>query len=59
MSTLMQEEKRVRTVFLLDLSERAALEQLSLETGAPLAELLRRSVQAWLSTQAERGHAVN
>jgi ribbon-helix-helix CopG family protein len=40
--------KRIRTVFHLDKSDREALERMSKETGAPLAELLRRAVAQYV-----------
>jgi len=43
--------KKVRTVFYLDEAEKKALGRLSEKTGAPLAELLRRAVAAFLKQQ--------
>lgn len=40
--------KKVRTVFQLDEADRKTLEKLSQKTGAPVAELLRRAVAAYL-----------
>lgn len=46
-------EPKVRTVFLLGPTEREALEQLSADTGAPVSELLRRSVVSYLNKEGE------
>ncbi|HLV86644.1 MAG TPA: ribbon-helix-helix domain-containing protein [Candidatus Sulfotelmatobacter sp.] len=48
-------EHKVRTVFLLDQDKRVALEKLSADTGAPVAELLRRSVSNYLSSREVGG----
>ncbi len=47
-------EHKVRTVFLLDQDKRTALEKLSADTGAPVAELLRRSVTHFLNDREAR-----
>ena len=47
-------EHQVRTVFLLDQDKRAALQKLSADTGAPVAELLRRSVTHFLNDREAR-----
>jgi hypothetical protein len=39
---------KVRTVFYIDEIDKKALERLSQKTGAPVAELLRRAVAAYL-----------
>jgi len=43
--------KKIRTVFHLDEADRKALVRLSEKTGAPLSELLRRAVTAYLKAQ--------
>lgn len=43
--------KKIRTVFQLDAADKKALEKLSQKTGAPVAELLRRAVTAYLKDQ--------
>jgi hypothetical protein len=53
MLNTIEKHGKVRTVFLLDSAERRALEQLSGDTGAPVAELLRRSVASWLQKHSE------
>jgi uncharacterized protein (DUF111 family) len=40
--------RKVRTVVYLGKAEREALKKISEKTGAPVAELVRRAVQAWL-----------
>jgi hypothetical protein len=40
--------KKVRTVFYLNEAERKALESLSEKDGAPLSELIRRAIAAYL-----------
>jgi len=40
--------KRIRTVFHLEEKDRKVLEKMSKETGAPLAELLRRAVSQYV-----------
>jgi hypothetical protein len=54
---LAQEEKsnesKVRTVFLMRAAEREALEKLSAASGAPISELLRRSVTSYLQAKAQ------
>jgi hypothetical protein len=47
-------ESKIRTVFLLGPTERAALEQLSVNTGARLSELLRRATLFYLNRQREK-----
>lgn len=47
-------EHKVRTVFMLDHDKRIALEKLSADTGAPVAELLRRSVTHFLNDREAR-----
>ena len=47
-------EHKVRTVFLLEQDKRTALEKLSSDTGAPVAELLRRSVTHFLNERETR-----
>jgi ABC-type Zn uptake system ZnuABC Zn-binding protein ZnuA len=42
-------EHKVRTVFLLGAAEREALDKISAETGAPVAELLRRAADRYLN----------
>ena len=37
-----------RTVVYLDRTEREALEKMSIKTGAPVGELIRRAVAEWL-----------
>ena len=43
--------RRIRTVIYLGKAEREALRKLSEKSGAPLAELVRRAVVAWLKAQ--------
>jgi hypothetical protein len=40
--------KKIRTVVHLDKPQRDALEKISQKTGAPVAELIRRAVAAFL-----------
>jgi len=47
-------ERKVKTVFLLDQDKRAALEKLSADTGAPVAELLRRATAYFLEPRKGR-----
>lgn len=42
-------EHKVRTVFMLGAAEREALDKISAETGAPVAELLRRAADRYLN----------
>ena len=42
-------DHKVRTVFLLGAAEREAMDKISAETGAPIAELLRRAARRYLS----------
>lgn len=46
--------QRIRTVVYLGPSERQTLERISAETGAPIAELIRRAITEWLK-QKKRG----
>ena len=55
--TEQERHEKVRTVFLLDPAERKALEQLSDDTGAPVSELLRRSVSSYLQNRDAQGGA--
>jgi predicted DNA-binding protein len=43
--------RKVRTVFYMNDADKKALERLSQKTGAPVAELLRRAVAAYLKQQ--------
>jgi hypothetical protein len=45
-------DQKVRTVFLLGSCEREALERLSANSGAPVSELLRRSVALYLTEKS-------
>jgi len=49
-------EPKVRTVFLLGPTERAALEQLSAHTGAPVSELLRRATLHYFNNRQSEQH---
>jgi Ribbon-helix-helix domain len=40
-----------RTIVYFDPAERTALQKLSEQTGAPVAELVRRAVREWLKKQ--------
>jgi len=50
-----RDHRKVRTVFMLGPDEREGLEKVSADTGAPVSELLRRSVVLWLNQQRESG----
>jgi hypothetical protein len=43
--------KKVRTIVHLDEAERKALDSLSKKTGAPLSELIRRAIAAYLKKE--------
>ena len=46
--------QKIRTVFYLDKTEREALERISIKSGAPLSELMRRAVVAYLKVEEKK-----
>jgi hypothetical protein len=53
MTTDLSSERKERFVFYVDPQDRRELERLSAQSGAPLAELMRRSLQCWLGQQKQ------
>jgi hypothetical protein len=53
MTTELSSERKERFVFYVDPQDRRELERLSAQSGAPLAELMRRSLQCWLGQQKQ------
>jgi len=50
----MTQLKTARTVIMLTADARKSLEKLSATTGAPLSELIRRSVDTYLAKQGKQ-----
>lgn len=44
---------RIRTNIYLDRNQKQALEKISAQTGAPVAELIRRAIDAYLKGRKE------
>ena len=45
--------KRIKTIVHLDPEDRKALEKLSEKSGAPLSELIRRAIKAYVKQEAK------
>jgi len=45
--------RRIRTVVYLDKQQQAALTKLSQQTGAPISELVRRAITAYIKGKGE------
>ncbi len=58
-TAIQRDKRKIRTVFLCDPVEREKLDKLSADSGAPLGELLRRSVSTFLSQQGDKPTSVS